>query len=224
MSIHFNRELEKVKRLVSGLAGEVERTLSDALSVPATRDSEIVLMIHRSDAAIDQKEVEIEEECLKMLALYKPMAGDLRYIIAVLKMNSDLERISNIAVHFADVAKDICEQGPLECPFDLQLMGTRVRDMLRASLDALVDMNVRMAYEVCKRDAEINAMDRDNNEVVCQEIVRTPHHAPVLQSFSTLSRFLERIADHAANIAEETIYHVEGKIIRHWGASPAVAG
>ena len=157
----------------------------------------------------------MEEECLKTLALYQPVAIDLRLIVVVLKINNDLERIGDLAVNIARKAKRLATLPAIENPFDLAGMGEKTQAMLRDSIDALVNVDVALAGNVCGRDDEIDAMKREIRRTSEELIRREPEHVAAILNVMAASRNLERVADLATNIAEDVIYMVEGKIVRH---------
>ncbi len=164
---------------------------------------------------INALEVDVEEECLKILALHQPVAADLRYIIAVLKINQDLERIGDLAVHIAECSLKLCRQPALEIPFRLGDMAGKAQMMLKKVLDAFVNQDETTAHEVCAADHEI---DRIKDEIFQQAktaIVKNPEQCDILIGIMNVARHLERIADHATNIAEDLIYLIEGRIVRH---------
>jgi phosphate transport system protein len=169
------------------------------------------------DAAVDQTEVDIEEDCLKLLALYQPVAKDLRFIITVLKVNNDLERIGDLAVNIAERALFLCSQPPVQAPFDLAEMRTEALAMLKKSLDALMRQDVALARQVRTSDDKVDDINREIYSKISAAIRANPDHVERLLSHLSVSRHLERIADHATNIAEDVLYLVEGEIVRHGG-------
>jgi phosphate transport system protein len=168
-----------------------------------------------SDVDVDSEEVEIEEECLKLLALYQPVAVDLRFIVAVLKINNDLERIGDLAVNIAQRSLTLASQQPIEIGFDLSGMAEKARGMLRKSLDSLVKMDTSLAREVCAEDEEVDEMNRRMYDLVKKQVVKAPDRVQCLLQLLLVSRNLERIADLSTNIAEDVIYMVDGVIVRH---------
>jgi len=149
------------------------------------------------------------------LALYQPVAIDLRFIITALKINNDLERIGDLAVNIAERAEFLAGQKPVDVPFDFDAMADKTQSMLSQSLDALVDMDCNLAYQVCAADDEVDAINRQMYDQVKQSIRNNPEQVDSLIHLLSVSRHLERVADHATNIAEDVIYMVEGKIVRH---------
>ena len=160
-------------------------------------------------------EVDIEEDCLKVLALYQVVAGDLRFIIAILKMNSDLERIGDLAVNIAERAQFLANLEPDEMPFNLRDMAAKTQAMLKKSLDALVNRDVALAYRVCAADEEVDNVNRQAYAVLMEAVQKNPARLKTLIHQFTAMRQLERIADHATNIAEDVIYMLQGEIVRH---------
>jgi phosphate transport system protein len=215
MTMHMQREIEKLKKLVLSLGADVEENVHKAVQALQARDRALAEKIIAGDAAVDKFEVYLEEECLKILALHQPVAIDLRFVIAVLKINNDLERIGDLAVNIAERATYLASQEPVEIPFDFVGMANKTKLMLKKSLDALVNMDAREAWEVCAMDDEVDAINRQMYEQVQDGIRQRPDQMKSLIHCLSTSRHLERIADHATNIAEDVIYMVAGEIVRH---------
>ena len=218
----FARENDKLKESILRLAGEVEMRLSDVLKAMERRDKESLLTWMELDTEIDEREVQIEEECLKILALHQPVARDLRFVIAVLKINNDLERVGDIVVNIADRGVRLSEFPVTDLQDKIMLMGRLAREMLNDSLDALITQDVRKAVAVIARDDEV---DRLNVEVIKGVIARaTPGNTGAMTEalilIHSVARDLERIGDHATNIAEDVAYLVDGTIIRHKHSQP----
>jgi phosphate transport system protein len=215
MAVHLQREIANLKKKILALGAVVEERVRQAVQAVGRRDEVQAQKIIDADTEIDRMEVEIEEDCLKVLALYQPVAVDLRFIVSVLKINNDLERIGDLAVNIAERAIFLASQARLYDPLDIPLISEKVQVMLKKSLDALVNADLELAREVCAADDEVDFLNRGMHEKVRAEIRR---NIDVLQGASQLldvSRFLERIADQATNIAEDVIYMVQGEIIRH---------
>jgi phosphate transport system protein len=215
MTIHFQRELEKIKKRILSLGAMVEERVRLVIKALETRDGDAAKKIIISDHEIDEMEVEIEEECLKILALYQPVAIDLRFLTAVIKINNDLERIADEAVNIAERVQVIAKRQRLDVPFNHSLMAEKSEFMLKKSLDAFVNMDADIALHVCTLDDEVDNMMNEAYDVVKQAIGKHPDRVSYLINLLLVSRHLERIADHATNIAEEVIYLVEGEIVRH---------
>jgi phosphate transport system protein len=213
----FARENDKLKESILRLAGEVELRLHDVLKAVEQRDKEALMTLIELDSEIDEREVLIEEECLKILALHQPVARDLRFVIAVLKINNDLERIGDIVVNVAERGVRLSAFPVPDLQEKIMQMGRLARVMLRDSLDALIALDVRKAADVISRDDEV---DRLNVEVIHGVISRATLAdsgaiTEPLILIHSMARDLERIGDHATNIAEDVAYLVDGTIIRH---------
>ena len=212
---HFSRELEKIKKQILSLGAMVEEQVRMATQAVETHDAELAQKIIKSDYDVDEMEVEIEEECLKVLALHQPVAVDLRFLIAVIKINNELERIGDQAVNIAERVDIIGKGKQLDFFFDYSSMGEKVQDMLKSSLDALVRMDYDLAFSVVIRDDEVDQIKSDAYDRIKLAMADHPDKLGELINLLLISRHLERLADHATNIAEEVIYLIEGEIVRH---------
>ena len=217
MSIHLEREIKKLKKNLLSLCAVVEDQVQIAIEAFLQRNEDLATDVERRDAEVDQREVEVEEECLKMLALYQPVAADLRLIVAVLKINNDLEQIGDLAVNIARKAAAVAVEPPLDVPLDIVGLWGKVQTMLRDSLDALVNTNVQLAESVYARDDEVDRMKHEIRTKIEAAVRRQPDLMSRLLKFMAVSRNLERIADYSVNIAEDVIYLVNGAIVRHRG-------
>ncbi|MBC2694780.1 MAG: phosphate signaling complex protein PhoU [Desulfobacteraceae bacterium] len=215
MAKHFFRELEKIKKRILSLGAMVEERVRMVIKALETRDGDAAKKIILSDHEIDEMEVEIEEECLKILALYQPVAIDLRFLTAVIKINNDLERIADEAVNIARRVRIIAKREKIDISFDYSLMAGKTEDMLKKSLDALVNLDIDLAFKVCGLDDEVDKMQSEAYDRIKQAIGEYPDRVAYLINLLLISRHLERIADHGTNIAEEVIYLIEGEIVRH---------
>jgi phosphate transport system protein len=215
MAVHLQKELDKIKKRILSLGALAEERVHMAAKVIEDMDHELCEKIIRQDHDIDEMEVEIEEECLKILALHQPVAIDLRFIIAVIKINNDLERIGDQAVNIAQRIAFMATRRPSDLVFDYSTMAEKAQDMLRKSLDALVNFDLDLAFKVLTLDDEVDRIKDEAYDQIKGEIPRTPDRVGYLINMLLVSRHLERLADHATNIAEEVIYLVEGEIVRH---------
>lgn len=215
MRIHLQREIENLKKDILTLGAMAEYSVREATLASERRDDVLAQSVIEKDLTIDQMEVEIEESCLKILALHQPVAIDLRFIVAVLKINNDLERIGDLAVNIAERALFLAVQPPVAISFDFVGMARKAQEMLKRSLDALVNLNADAAREVCACDDEIDALNRQMFILVQDAIHANPEDTESLIHLLSASRHLERIADHTTNIAEDVIYMIEGQIVRH---------
>ena len=215
MSVHLIREITNLKKLVLALSAQVEDNVRQAVRAVTKRDLALAEVLIRGDHLVDQQEVTIEEECLKVLALHQPVAHDLRFLVAILKLNHSLERIGDLAVNIAKRAKYLAAQPRLDVPIDFMPIAEKAQAMLHKSLDALINMDINLAREVGVADDEVDALNREIYDRVKGLLRECPDDIETLIALLNISRHLERIADHASSIAEDVIYLIEGKIIRH---------
>jgi phosphate transport system protein len=215
MSAHFQREISKLKQQVLSLCTQVEGQVEKAVRAVQLRDDELAEEVERLDVDIDLREIEVEEECLKTLALYQPVAGDLRFVVSTLKINHDLERIGDLAVNIARKVRGLVFDPPPEVTCDLGLMCEKTQFLLRDSIDSLVSLNASEAASICTRDDEIDGMKATIRKEIEAAIKLQPDKVGSLLRLLAVSRNLERIADLATSIAEDVVYLVEGRIMRH---------
>lgn len=216
MAVHLMRETEKLKKMVLSLAAHVEDNVRNAVRSVIERDQALAYKTIETDHEIDVAEVDVEEECLKILALHQPVAHDLRYIVAMLKINRDLERIGDLAVNIAERAIQMIAKPRPATTFDLNTMAEKCQTMVARSLDAMINRDAALARSLwLSEDDKIDHMMADAFEMVEKEIRERPELTEPLMNVLSVARSLERIADHATNIAKDTIYMVEGEIVRH---------
>ncbi len=215
MSKHLQREMDAIKKKILSLSALVEENVQKAVWAISQRKSDAAQEVINADIIVDQMEIDVEEDCLKILALHQPVAIDLRFIVAVLKINNDLERIGDIAVNIARRAVYLNSQEPMDIPVDLAGLAGKAKAMLRQSLDSLVNMDASLARSVCTADDEVDEMDRQIQKQIQGRIRAVPERVDYLTQLLRVSRHLERIADHATNIAEDVIYMTDGEIVRH---------
>lgn len=215
MAIHLRRELDILTQKILSIGAKVEDALRHAVMSIESENKEPAHDVVKGDILIDRAEVELEEECLKVLALHQPVAADLRFVVAVLKINNDLERIGDLAANIAKQSITLDANTYPAGVFDLQEMFLRAQGMVRDSLNAFVSGDSGLAVDVCKRDDEVDEMKRAIRDRVEKMVQDRPDYVHSLFQILSISRNLERIADQATNIAEDVIYMLEGKIIRH---------
>jgi len=220
MSKHFERDMQVIDDHVFALFGIVEKMIDDSVRALCERQDELVQSVIETDDIVDQREVLIEEECLKALALHQPVAGSLRRLTTLIKINSMLERIADLACNIAKRAEAISEYPFFPIPDRLPNMGQDAMQMVRMALDSFVDLDTQLAQDVIARD---QVVDEAHLEVISEleDLMAsdTSQIRPGLQCFS-VSRYLERIADLAENIAKDVIYLVKGEVIRHQNSDP----
>jgi len=215
--MHLHREVENLKKKVLYLDAVVEETLQRSINALKNRDEKLAKEVLEKDSEIDHLEVELEEDCLKILALYQPVAKDLRFIVGILKINNDLERIGDLACNVAERAFDLSYRDKFDIPFDFQGMASHVQEMLHVSIDAMISSNAELAYEVIAMDEKVDIIYREMYPKLEATSYDCPEKLDILLQWVSVSRNLERIADHATNIAEDVIYMLKGTIVRHTG-------
>ena len=215
MQKHLQRDMEILKNKLITMGGETEDRVYKATLSIINRDAKIANDVINADQEIDQMEVEIEEHCLKILALYQPVAKDLRLIIAILKINNDLERIGDLAVNIAERGVFLANHKEFEIFFDIKKMATKVESMLTSSIDCLVHLDVPLAHKIRAEDNEVDNMNREMYARAKEVMILNPEHINFILHTVSAGRHLERIADHATNIAEDVIYLEEAEIVRH---------
>lgn len=214
MAKHLQRDLEDLKQQILAVGTMVEEAVNDSILAAVGNRPELAEKVRNGDARIDRREVEVEDDCLKILALHQPVAADLRFVVTALKVNNDLERIGDLATNIANRALHLNKLGG-DTVMDLTDMSNVVIEMVRQSLDALVKLDVETAWKVCRTDNTVDDMHRASYTEI-QDIIRNDIEK-LDRAVSTLSisRYLERIADLATNVAEDVIFLVEGEVVRH---------
>jgi len=215
MAGNLQKEMDKIKKEILSLGGMVEKRFKSAALSVKDSDAECAQKIIDTDIEIDELEVEIEEDCLKILALYQPVAIDLRFLIAVIKINNDLERVADLAVNICRRVTTISGKNFGEYSYDYYQMAEKTGLMLKTSLDALVAMDAELAERVIKMDEEVNVMRNEAYDAMKAAIGQSPEYAGRIVNRYLISRHRERIGDHIKNIAEEVIHRIKGKIVRH---------
>lgn len=219
MKEHFTQEISQLKRHLARQATEAEAALGKALQAIETFDAALAAQVAENDYAIDCEEIRIEEDCLKILALYQPVASDLRTIVTVLKINSEIERVADMAVNIAERTKSVAESGvPAEKRIDFTKMASVATAMLKDALDAFAYRDPDAARAVIRRDDEVDALHAANIRQIQTDIANDPARAAYYLSCMTISKNLERIGDVATNICEDVIYLECGTIVRHGNA------
>ncbi len=215
MSIHLIRDLDMLHRLLLTMCSRVEDMIHAAVEALHHPDYSRAREIVAQDDEIDALDVEIEEECLKLLALHQPVAIDLRRITTVMKISAELERVADLGASIAERALGIISTPEIAVPDNLKEMSRQALDMLHHSIDAYVQLDVRLARRVCLLDESV---DQLNREIIAELTALMRNRPDLIESAIHLfsaSRQIERVADHATNIAEDVVYLVQGEIIRH---------
>ena len=215
MRIHLQRDLDQLTRSLLGVAALVEDMTAKSLRALRERSVDLAHEVKRQDREIDAREIEVEEECLKILALHSPVASDLRQVVTFLKVNNDLERAGDLARNLAERAESLAVGEPVEAPEEIWAMAERIPKMLRSALDAVVGGDTELARSVIAEDEVVDRSHEAMYGVVAAMIREAPESAAVFIQFLSISRYLERMADLATNIAEDVVFLVEGEVVRH---------
>ncbi len=215
MSVHLRRAIENLKKNVLHMSSIVAENLLEASRSVFERDPQLAQRIIDRDDEVDRLEIEVEEECLKILALYQPVAIDLRYIVAFLKLNNDLERIGDLAVNIAERAQTLAHREPVMIPETLPKLSKKVQKMMKLSLDALVTLDESLCQEILRRDDKVDDLHAAMYPFLKQTLTSDSEHTDEYMNLLGVSRYLERAADHCTNIAEDVEYLIKGEIQRH---------
>ncbi|MCG2709104.1 MAG: phosphate signaling complex protein PhoU [Thermodesulfovibrionales bacterium] len=215
MSTVFERELEDLKGKVLKLGSMVEKAISDSIKSLVERNSKLAADVIDKDPQVNTLEVEIDEECIRLIALRQPRAGDLRLITTAMKITTDLERIGDFAVNISERALELNEEPQLKPYIDIPRMAKIAQGMVRDALDAFVKRDSALARDVLTRDDMVDNLNYQVFNELLFFMIQDPRNVSRAVKLTYISKYLERIADHATNIAEMVVYLVEGKIIRH---------
>jgi phosphate transport system protein len=215
MERHLDQELARLKEDLIRMAGLAETAIGQAIKSLVSRDAELARQVIASDEAINVLEVEVDDLCLRIMALYQPEARDLRFLAMALKINNDLERMGDQAVNIAERTLELLKEPLLKPLIDIPRMATIVQTMMKDSLDAFVRQDVELARSVCRRDDEVDRYDDQLFRELLTYMMEDPKAITRSVNLILISRHLERIADHATNIAEDVVYLVQGRSIKH---------
>ncbi|GAB4535147.1 MAG: phosphate signaling complex protein PhoU [Thermodesulfovibrionia bacterium] len=214
MSI-FDEELRNLKEKILRMGLLVEAAIRDSIKSLVERDSDLAREVIKKDHLINALDVEIDEECIRLIALRQPKAGDLRFITTAMKITTDLERMGDLAEDICERAIELNEEPPLKPYIDIPRMAEIAQGMLIDVLDAFVRREPGIAYEVIKRDDEVDRLVIQVFNELLFFMIQDPKTVSRAVKITYIAKYLERIADHATNIAEMVVYMVEGKMIRH---------
>ncbi|MEW6388511.1 MAG: phosphate signaling complex protein PhoU [Thermodesulfobacteriota bacterium] len=211
----FDQELEDLKQNLLRMAVMAETAVRKAMISVTTRNSDLAREVITEDIYLNRMELEIEEQAFKLLALRQPLATDLRLITAAMRIATELERIGDQAVNIAERALELNSREPLDLPIDLKIMADLALGMVRTSIDAFVNQDPKLAVQVCQRDVEVDLMDDEYIQEILDCMIKESRWVTRLHHFIIIVRNLERIADLATNIAEDIVFIVEGRVIKH---------
>ena len=212
---YWQREIENLKKLILSLGAIVEEQIQRSMLSLERRDTALADEVIARDREVDSLEILIEEECLKILALYQPVAKELRFVVAVLKMNNDLERMGDLAANIAKRARYLSKKEKIDILIQFNEVSDKVQSMVKKSLDALVNTDVNLAREVLAADDEVDKLTKITLKRTIIAIEKDLERTKEYFSVRSISKNLERIADSATNIAEDVVYLCSGEIIRH---------
>jgi phosphate transport system protein len=215
MARHFHDELEALKQTLLAMGALVEDQIRRVMRALVERDSDLAQDVIDRDRQVNAYDVEVDEKCVELLALYQPAAGDLRFITTAMKIVTDLERIGDQAVNIAQRALELNREPQLKPYIDLPRMADNAQRMVKESLDAFVARDTGLARRVCAEDSTVDDLKEQIFRELLTFMMEDPRTIPRAIRLIFISRFLERVADHATNIAEMVVYMVESKMVRH---------
>ncbi|WP_419806987.1 phosphate signaling complex protein PhoU [Terriglobus sp.] len=217
MRTRFHQSLDLLKEKLLVMAGFAEQSIQRAIEAYRTRDMSLVELVRRSEPAINRLEREIDAAALDLLAMQQPMAVDLRFILSVIRINADLERVGDLAVNIAIRAREMTQMSDAELPVDIPKLGTLAAAMVRKAIEAFIDGDAALAQRVLALDTEVDEINRAAFRALSQRIKQNPAETPQALNAIMIARNLERVGDHATNIAEDVIFWVSGSDVRHHG-------
>jgi phosphate transport system protein len=215
LSRHFDRELANLKQDLLRMAALAETAVGKSLASVTNRDSDLAREVIADDITLNRMELAIEEQAFKLLALRQPVATDLRLTVAAMRIATELERIGDQAVNIAERALELNSRAPLELPIDIKVMADIALGMVQTSIDAFVNQDPKLALQVCQRDVEVDILDDEYIQKLLDSMIKESRWVTRLHHFIIIVRNLERIADLATNIAEDIVFIVEGRVIKH---------
>ncbi|PYM50253.1 MAG: phosphate transport system regulatory protein PhoU [Candidatus Rokuibacteriota bacterium] len=215
MQRHFHEELEALKQTLLAMGGLVEDQIRRVMRALLERDDVLAQEVIDRDQQVNAYDVEVDETCVSLLALHQPAAGDLRFITTAMKIVTDLERIGDQAVNIAQRVLELNREPQLKPYIDLPRMAEKAQHMVKESLDAFVARDTELARKVCAEDADVDALKEQLFRELLTFMMEDPKTIPRAIRLILISRFMERVADHATNIAEMVIYLVDAKMVRH---------
>jgi len=215
MPTHLLRDLERLKKEILTVGSLVEEATNKAILALVDRRTELAEEVREGDRLVDEREVQVEEECMKILALHQPVAADLRFVVAMLKVNNDLERVGDLADNIAARALSLAAGEPLSVPPEIVDMSAKVQAMLRDSLNAVVGRDIDLARKVLHDDEAVDELHAHIFVILEERMRAHPERIPQEIQLLSVSRYLERIADLATNIAEDVVFMVDGEVVRH---------
>jgi len=217
MQRHFDEELKGLKEKILKMGAMVEEQIAHSIKSLVDRDSDLARRVIESDHRVNAMDVEIDEDCLRLIALHQPMARDLRFLTTAMKISTELERMSDLAENISERAIELNEESQLKPYIDIPRMAEHAQRMVKEALDAFVNQDSALARKVCGDDDFMDDLNHQIFRELLAFMIEDPKTTTRAIRISFISKYLERMADHATNVAELVVYLVEGKIIRHAG-------
>lgn len=221
MQRHFETELRNLKQLILAMGGYVEKAIEEATRALLESKPENFDRVWELEKTINQSHIQVDEACLNLLARQSPLAADLRLVLAIIKINTDLERMGDQAVNISYNGREYLKGAPLKPLIDIPKMAQDVRTMVRDALDAFVTQNLDLAQQVLDRDDNVDKLKNTIFKELIELMKQNPQTVDRAINLILIARNLERIGDHATNIAEDVIFAITGRDIRHGGGKPA---
>jgi phosphate transport system protein len=215
MRLRFHKSLDELKEKLLVVAGMAEQAIQRAVEAYRTRDLSICDLVDRSEMAINRMEREIDQMALDLLAMEQPMAIDLRFILAVIKINADVERVGDSAVNITERVRDLQAYPVVDLPVDIPRMAYLAAAMVRKSLQSFIEADPKLAQSVLSMDDSVDKLNETSHYALLNVMKEHPEHTPQALDALVIARSLERVADHATNIAEDVIFWVQGSDVRH---------
>ncbi|MEJ2084153.1 MAG: phosphate signaling complex protein PhoU [Acidobacteriota bacterium] len=221
MERHVDQDMDRIRQSILKMGARAEEIVAVAIRGLIDRDEVLTESVFEKDKEIDRLEIEIDKDCERIMATQQPTARDMRFLVAAMKINTDLERIGDSAVNIAEAVRVLNELSPLKPYIDISKMSEMAREMLRSSLAAYVDGNTQLAMDVCRTDDEVDALFEQLFRELLTYMIERPDNITRCLQLLFIASNLERVADHATNIGEDVIFMIEGRDIRHLQASSA---
>lgn len=215
MQRHFDEELKALKEKILRMGALVEEQIRNSIKALVERDSDLARQVIANDHRVNAMDVEVDEDCLRLIALHQPMAKDLRFITTAMKISTELERMSDLAENIAERAIELNEEPQLKPYIDIPRMAEHAQKMVKETLDAFVNGDNTLARKVCADDDFIDDLTHQIFRELLSYMIEDPHTISRAVRITFVAKYIERVADHATNVAELVVYLVEGKIIRH---------
>ncbi|MDR4508232.1 MAG: phosphate signaling complex protein PhoU [Candidatus Brocadiaceae bacterium] len=220
MERQFDQRLGALRKNLIQMASIVEEAISHAVKSLTERDSDMARLVLNNDKQVDMLELEIDRQCVDLLALQQPMAIDLRFITGAIKITNNLERMGDLAVNIAERVVPLNQEPQLKPLIDIPMMAAITQTMVKDSIDAFVNRDTALARSVCERDSKVDALNDQIFRELLLYMMQDPSNITRAVHLILISRHLERIADHSTNIAEEVVYIVKAKVVKHRGYNP----